>query len=84
MRPCAPGTSARLAQRWSRGLLKTGEDFVHESIIGSMFTGGVKAEASVGNYAAIVPTIEGWARVTGLNTIFIDDRDPYAKGFILQ
>jgi 4-hydroxyproline epimerase len=49
-----------------------------------MFTGGVKAEASVGNYAAIVPTIEGWARVTGLNTIFIDDRDPYAKGFILQ
>ena len=82
--PCGTGTSARLAQRWSRGLLKTGEDFVHESIIGSMFTGGVKAEASVGNYAAIIPTIEGWARVTGLNTIFIDDRDPYAKGFILQ
>ncbi|MBL8700980.1 MAG: 4-hydroxyproline epimerase [Alphaproteobacteria bacterium] len=82
--PCGTGTSARLAQRWTRGLLAIGDTYVHESIIGSMFTGGVKAETTVGGYKAIVPTIEGWARVTGLNTIFIDDRDPYAKGFILR
>ncbi len=82
--PCGTGTSARLAQRWTKGQLKTGDSYVHESIIGSLFKGGVAGETSVGNYKAIIPTIEGWARVTGLNTIFIDDRDPYAKGFILQ
>ena len=81
--PCGTGTSARLAQRHARGLLKTGETFVHESIIGSLFRGRVEAETKVGNYPAIVPSIEGWARIHGLNTIFIDDRDPYAKGFLV-
>jgi 4-hydroxyproline epimerase len=57
---------------------------VHESIIGSLFVGSVAAEKTVGNYRAFVPTIEGWARITGLNTIFIDDRDPYAKGFLVN
>mgnify|MGYP000063305460 CR=1 FL=1 len=82
--PCGTGTSARLAQRWTKGQIETGESYVHESIIGSLFKGGIAGETSVGNYKAIIPTIEGWARVTGLNTIFIDDRDPYAKGFIVQ
>jgi 4-hydroxyproline epimerase len=82
--PCGTGTSARMAQRWSKGQLKLNERFVHESIIGSLFTGTVVKETKVGDHAAVIPTIEGWARVTGLNTIFIDDRDPYAKGFVLQ
>jgi 4-hydroxyproline epimerase len=79
--PCGTGTSARMAQLAARGALAPGDDFVHESIIGSFFRGRVEGRASVGNYEAIVPSIEGWARITGLNTIFIDDRDPYAKGF---
>lgn len=82
--PCGTGTSARLAQRWARGQLKIGDTYVHESIIGSLFTGGVKSETKVGDHPAIVPTIAGWARVTGLNTIFIDDRDPYRHGFVLK
>jgi 4-hydroxyproline epimerase len=57
---------------------------VHESIIGSMFTGSLVSETKVGPHRAFVPTIEGWARITGLNTIFIDDRDPYAHGFIVK
>jgi 4-hydroxyproline epimerase len=81
--PCGTGTSARMAQRWATGRLRPGEPFVHESIIGSLFTGGIAAETRVGDLPAIIPTIEGWARVTGLNTIFIDDRDPYAHGFLL-
>jgi 4-hydroxyproline epimerase len=81
--PCGTGTSARLAQRCARGLMKPGDRFVHESIIGSLFVGGVAGETTVGNHTAYVPTIEGWARVTGLNTIFIDDRDPFAKGFVV-
>jgi 4-hydroxyproline epimerase len=82
--PCGTGTSARMAQRAARGLMKPGDRFVHESIIGSLFVGGIARETTVGNHPAIVPTVEGWARITGLNTIFIDDRDPYAKGFVVS
>ncbi len=79
--PCATGTSARVAQLAALNRLKKGEDFVHESIIGSTFIGRIEGEAKVGNLAAIIPSIEGWARVTGFNTIVIDDRDPFAHGF---
>jgi len=79
--PCGTGTSARMAQLAARGVLRVGDDFVHESIIGSLFHGRVEAAAKVGDRDAIVPSIEGWARITGFNTIFIDDRDPYAHGF---
>ncbi len=79
--PCGTGTSARMAQLHAKGRLKTGDRFVHESIIGSLFTGRVEAETEVGNHKGIVPSIEGWARMTGLNTITIDPRDPYAHGF---
>jgi 4-hydroxyproline epimerase len=79
--PCGTGTSARMAQLAARGKLKVGDEFIHESIIGSLFNGRVEAAAKVGNHDAIIPSIEGWARITGYNTIFIDDRDPYAHGF---
>ena len=79
--PCGTGTSARMAQLAGKGRLKIGDDFVHESIIGSLFDGRVEASAKVGNYDAIVPSISGWARQHGINTIFVDDRDPFAHGF---
>ena len=79
--PCGTGTSARMAQLHAKGRLKAGDTFVHESIIGSLFTGRIEAETEVGNHRAIQPSIEGWARMTGLNTISIDARDPYAHGF---
>ncbi len=81
--PCGTGTSARMAQLAAKGRLKPGDDFVHESIIGSLFRGRVEKEARVGDLPAIVPSIGGWARQTGFNTIFIDDRDPFAHGFIV-
>jgi 4-hydroxyproline epimerase len=80
--PCGTGTSARMAQWFAKGKLKVGDVFVHESIIGSTFTGRVEKAVSVGGRPAIVPSIEGWARVYGYNTITIDpDDDPYAYGF---
>jgi 4-hydroxyproline epimerase len=79
--PCGTGTCARMAQLTAKGKLKKGDIFVHESIIGSLFRGRVEEETMVGEKKAIIPSIEGWARVTGFNTIFIDDRDPYAHGF---
>ena len=82
--PCGTGTSARMAQLHAKGRLKAGDSFVHESIIGSLFKGRVEKETSVANKPAIVPSIGGWARQTGLNTIFIDDRDPFAHGFVVK
>ena len=79
--PCGTGTSARMAQLAARGELAVGDGFVHESIIGSLFQGRIEAETRIGDHPGIVPSVEGWARITGFNTIFIDDRDPYAHGF---
>lgn len=79
--PCGTGTSARMAQWAAKGKLKVGDDFIHESIIGSLFKGRVEASVKVGNRDGIIPSVGGWARQTGFNTIFIDDRDPYAHGF---
>ncbi|MDB5562049.1 MAG: 4-hydroxyproline epimerase [Hyphomicrobiales bacterium] len=79
--PCGTGTSARMAQLHATGRLAAGEAFVHESIIGSTFTGRVEGVTEVAGIPAIIPSIEGWARVTGYNTIFVDDRDPFWAGF---
>lgn len=80
--PCGTGTSARMAQWFAKGLLRTGDVFLHESIIGSRFTGRVEGTTTVGGRPAIIPSIEGWARIYGYNTITIDpEDDPYAFGF---
>ncbi|NIM36694.1 MAG: 4-hydroxyproline epimerase [Hydrotalea flava] len=80
--PCGTGTSARMAQWYTKGLLKKGDIFVHESIIGSIFKGTIEEELMIGGKPAIRPGIEGWAKVYGYNTIQIDtDDDPYALGF---
>ncbi len=73
-----------MAQWAAKGRLKPGDAFIHESIIGTLFNGRVEAAAKVGPHDAIIPSIEGWARMTGYNTIFIDDRDPLAHGFQLK
>jgi len=80
--PCGTGTSSRLAQLHAKGKLKKGEDFIHESYIGSTFIGRVEEETSIKNIPAIIPSIQGWAKIYGYNTIIIDDNDdPYAHGF---
>lgn len=81
--PCGTGTSARMAHWAAKGKLGLGDEFIHESIIGSMFKGRIESMTQAGDMPAIIPSIAGWARVTGLNTIFIDDRDPFAHGFQL-
>ena len=82
--PCGTGTSARMAQLAAKGKLQVGDEFWHESIIGSIFKGRVEAATTVANKPAIIPSIAGWARMTGYNTIFIDDRDPFAHGFVVK
>jgi len=80
--PCGTGTSARMAQWYAKGQLKKGDEFIHESIIGSQFIGRIEEETTLAGHKAIRPSIEGWARVYGYNTISIDpEDDPYAYGF---
>jgi 4-hydroxyproline epimerase len=83
--PCGTGTSARMAQLYAKGLLKQGDEFIHESYIGSKFTGRIEGLTNVDNYQAIIPSIEGWAKIYGYNTILVDpEDDPYAGGFVVK
>jgi 4-hydroxyproline epimerase len=80
--PCGTGTSARMAQLYAKGILKKGEPYIHESYIGSTFIGKIEEETKIDEKKAIIPSIQGWAKVFGYNTIIIDDQDdPYAYGF---
>ncbi len=79
--PCGTGTSARMAQWHAKGKLKVGDEFIHESFIGSQFVGKVEEETTMAGMTAIIPSIKGWAQVYGYNNIIIDDDDPYAHGF---
>jgi 4-hydroxyproline epimerase len=79
--PCGTGTSARMAQLVAKGKLRAGDRFVHESYIGSRFVGRVEEQVQLAGHPAIVPSIEGSAIATGMNTIWIDDDDPFWRGF---
>ncbi len=84
--PCGTGTSARLAHLHHKGLLKTGDEFVHESYIHSVFKGTVEREtvlqaADGSEIKAIIPLIQGRAVSTGFNTIWIDPEDVFCHGF---
>lgn len=80
--PCGTGTSARMAQLHVKGKLNIGEDFIHESYIGSKFVGRIEEVTTLDDKTAIIPSIKGWAKIYGHNTITIDsENDPYAFGF---
>ena len=79
--PCGTGTSARLAHLAGTGRLREGEPFVHESIIGSRFIGRVRQTLDLNGIPAIIPSIEGSAFATGLNTLWIDPAQPFPTGF---
>jgi proline racemase len=79
--PCGTGTSARMAQRYARGLLELGSPFVHESIIGTRFTGRLVGETMVGGRSAVIPEITGRAWITGMGSYVLDPSDPFPSGF---
>ena len=79
--PCGTGTAAVMAVVDAMGLLADDRPFVHESLIGTTFTGRVASRIEVGAYQAIVPEIEGSAWITGEHTFLVDDTDPLKEGF---
>ncbi|HUK15690.1 MAG TPA: proline racemase family protein [Bryobacteraceae bacterium] len=79
--PCGTGTCAKMAALHAKGQLGLGEDFVHEGILGTVFTGRLVEETSVGPYRAVVPTLSGQAWITGFAQYVVDPEDPFPEGF---
>jgi proline racemase len=82
--PCGTGTSARLAQLFAAGEIGLHEEFVHESVIGTRFTGKVVATTTVGDFDAVVPAVRGRAWLTGISTYLLDPDDPFPAGFLMR
>jgi proline racemase len=79
--PCGTGTCAKMATLHARGKLNLNEDFHHEGILGTIFTGRLVGITQVGRYNAVIPTISGQAWITGLSTYVVDPEDPFPEGF---
>ena len=81
--PCGTGTSAKSAVLHSKGQLKVGESFVHESIIGSQFKCEIVEETTVAGFPAVIPKVTGNACIAGFATWILDPKDPFPEGFLL-
>jgi len=79
--PCGTGTCAKMAVLHARGELGLNQDFVHEGILGTTFTGRLVRSATVGRYAAVVPQITGSAYIYALSNYVVDPDDPFPEGF---
>lgn len=79
--PCGTGTCAKMAVLHAKGQLGLNQDFYHEGILGTLFTGRLIEETQVGPYKAVVPTIGGTAWITAINQFVIDPSDPFPNGF---
>jgi proline racemase len=79
--PCGTGTSARMAVLYAKGELTLGADFRHEGILGTVFTGRLVEETTIGQYRAVVPEISGQAWITGFASYVLDPTDPFPEGF---
>jgi proline racemase len=81
--PTGTGTSARMAVLHARGHMNVGDTLIHSSIIGSEFVGTIKAETSIGDVPAIVPTVKGEAWITGFHNYVVDTSDPFPTGYVV-
>lgn len=81
--PCGTGTSARMAQLHARGELALDRPFVHESVIGTRFTGRLVEQTEVAGRPAVVPEITGRAWITAMGQYLLDPSDPFPAGFSL-
>ncbi|WP_309131442.1 proline racemase family protein [Brevibacterium sp.] len=79
--PCGTGTSGRVAAKFARGELEIGEDFVHESMMGTTFTAQVKAPAEVGPHSGVIPSISGRGWITGFQQLVLECDDPFPVGY---
>ena len=81
--PCGTGTSAKLATLYAKGELKTGEPFVYESILGTLFKGRIVEERKLADFDAIIPEITGSGYILGFSNYVYDPDDALTYGFLL-
>lgn len=81
--PCGTGTSAKLATMFAKNEIQINEEFVHESIVGTMFRGKVLEQLKVGDFPAVITQISGSAWLMGIHTFFVDEQDELPEGFLL-
>ncbi|WP_369899493.1 proline racemase family protein [Bacillus manliponensis] len=81
--PCGTGTSAKLSVLYANGQIKVGETFIHESIVGSLFTGRILETTSIKECEAVIAKITGSAWVMGMHRFFYSEEDPLKEGFLL-
>ncbi len=79
--PCGTGTCAKMATLYARGELELGQDFHHQGILDTVFTGRLLRETRVGDQPAVVPAITGSGWIYGLSQYVLDDSDPFPEGF---
>ena len=79
--PTGTGCSALMAVLHAKGLMREGERYIGRSIIESRFTGEIVGLTTIGNHAAIIPTITGRAWITGQSTLMLDPADPWPDGY---
>jgi proline racemase len=79
--PCGTGTCAKMAALYAKGELQLNQDFKHEGLLGTIFTGRLIRETKVGHFKAVVPTLSGQSWITGFNTYVLDPSDPFPEGF---
>jgi 4-hydroxyproline epimerase len=82
--PCGTGTSAKMACLASDGVLKPGEHWRQEGILGSVFEGSFEFENGAAHSSVegcrIIPSITGSAYVTAECTLIFDPADPFRLG----
>lgn len=81
--PCGTGTSAKMAALHAKGELVLHQQFVHESVVGTLFYGELIEETQVGEYPAVVPTVSGSGYIMGIQQLVLDPDDPFPAGFFL-
>lgn len=82
--PCGTGTSAKVAAMVAKGELALNQEFVYESITGSIFRARALELTSVGGLPAVVPEVTGQAWITGFHQFVIDKHDEIKTGFLLM
>ncbi|MFC2160170.1 proline racemase family protein [Acidobacteriota bacterium] len=79
--PTGTGCSARIAVLGKKGIMKIGDTYIGESIIGSRFHCRLESETKVGELDAVIPSVSGRAWVTGTHQHMLDSRDPWPGGY---
>ncbi|GAB3254187.1 proline racemase [Arthrobacter pigmenti] len=81
--PCGTGTCGRMAAKYARGELELNEPFVHESLLGTTFTGHLRGVTRIGELEGVLPTLAGRGWITGFHQFVLDADDPFPEGYSL-